>query len=54
MRTGYWFSADHDFVQILFASGDTRPSVVFVREVDALPAGARRGMSRLPFAGAGI
>jgi predicted nuclease of predicted toxin-antitoxin system len=30
-------SADHDFVQILFASGDTRPSVVLVREVDALP-----------------
>ena len=30
-------SAGHDFVQILFASGDTRPSVVLVREVDALP-----------------
>ena len=30
-------SADHDFVQILFASGDPRPSVVSVREVDALP-----------------
>ena len=30
-------SADHDFVQILFASGDSWPSVVLVREVDALP-----------------
>ncbi len=33
-------SADHDFVQILFASGDSRPSVVLVREVDALPSAA--------------
>ena len=30
-------SSDHDFVQLLFASGDTRPSVILVREVDALP-----------------
>jgi predicted nuclease of predicted toxin-antitoxin system len=30
-------SCDHDFVQLLFASGDTRPSVILVREVDALP-----------------
>jgi predicted nuclease of predicted toxin-antitoxin system len=30
-------SGDHDFVQLLFASGDTRPSVVLVREIDALP-----------------
>lgn len=27
-------TADHDFVQ-LFASGDTRPSVILVRDVDA-------------------
>jgi predicted nuclease of predicted toxin-antitoxin system len=33
-------SGDHDFVQILFASGDTRPSVVLVRDVDALPSAA--------------
>jgi hypothetical protein len=33
-------SGDHDFVQILFASGDTRPSVVLVRDVDALPSTA--------------
>lgn len=33
-------SADHDFVHILFASGDSRPSVVLVREVDALPSAA--------------
>ncbi len=25
-------SCDHDFVQLLFASGDTRPSVILVRE----------------------
>jgi predicted nuclease of predicted toxin-antitoxin system len=30
-------SADHDFAQILFASGDSRPSVVLVRQVDVLP-----------------
>jgi predicted nuclease of predicted toxin-antitoxin system len=30
-------SGDHDFVQMLFASGDTRPSLVLVREIDALP-----------------
>ena len=30
-------SCDHDFVQLLFASGDTRPSVILVRDVDALP-----------------
>ena len=33
-------SCDHDFVQLLFASGDTRPSVILVREVDALPSAA--------------
>jgi hypothetical protein len=27
-------------VQLLFASGDTRPSVILVREVDALPSAA--------------
>lgn len=30
-------SGDHDFVQLLFASGDTRPSVILIREIDALP-----------------
>jgi predicted nuclease of predicted toxin-antitoxin system len=30
-------SCDHDFVQILFASGDTRPSPLLMREVDTLP-----------------
>jgi predicted nuclease of predicted toxin-antitoxin system len=30
-------SCDHDFAQLLFASGDNRPSVILVREVDALP-----------------
>jgi predicted nuclease of predicted toxin-antitoxin system len=30
-------SCDHDFVQILFASGDTRPSLLLMREVDTLP-----------------
>lgn len=29
-------SGDHDFVQILFASGDTQPSLVLVREVETL------------------
>lgn len=29
-------SADHDFVQLLFASGDARPSLVLVREVEAM------------------
>lgn len=33
-------SCDHDFVQILFASGDTRPSVILVREVDTLTSAA--------------
>jgi predicted nuclease of predicted toxin-antitoxin system len=33
-------SRDHDFVQLLFASGDTRPSVILAREVDALPSAA--------------
>jgi predicted nuclease of predicted toxin-antitoxin system len=33
-------SGDHDFVQLLFASGDTRPSIVLVRDVDALPSAA--------------
>lgn len=31
-------SGDHDFVQMLFASGDARPSLVLVREVETLPA----------------
>jgi predicted nuclease of predicted toxin-antitoxin system len=30
-------SGDHDFVQMLFASGDTQPSLVLVRSVEALP-----------------
>jgi len=30
-------SCDHDFVQILFASGDARPSLLLMREVDTLP-----------------
>jgi predicted nuclease of predicted toxin-antitoxin system len=30
-------SGDHDFVQMLFASGATRPSLVLVREVEAMP-----------------
>ena len=30
-------SGDHDFVQMLFASGATRPSLVQVREVEAMP-----------------
>jgi predicted nuclease of predicted toxin-antitoxin system len=30
-------SGDHDFVQLLFASGDTRPSVILIRDIDALP-----------------
>lgn len=29
-------TADHDFVQMLFASGDTRPSVILVRDVETL------------------
>ncbi len=29
-------TADQDFVQMLFASGDTRPSVVLIREVQSL------------------
>jgi predicted nuclease of predicted toxin-antitoxin system len=29
-------TADHDFVQMLFASGDDRPSVILVRDVQAL------------------
>jgi predicted nuclease of predicted toxin-antitoxin system len=33
-------TADHDFVQLLFASGDSRPSVILVRDVDALPSAA--------------
>lgn len=33
-------SCDHDFVQLLFASGDTRPSVILVRDVDALQSAA--------------
>ncbi|MGH7735630.1 MAG: DUF5615 family PIN-like protein [Gemmatimonadales bacterium] len=33
-------SGDHDFVQLLFSSGDIRPSVILVREVDALPSAA--------------
>jgi predicted nuclease of predicted toxin-antitoxin system len=30
-------SGDHDFVQMLFASGDTQPSLVLVRSVEVLP-----------------
>ena len=30
-------SCDHDFVQIPFASGDIRPSLLLMREVDTLP-----------------
>ena len=41
-------SCDHDFVQLLFASGDTRPSVILVREVDALGL-ARHAEMALPF-----
>ncbi len=33
-------SCDHDFVQLLFASGDTRPSVILVREVDTFTSAA--------------
>jgi predicted nuclease of predicted toxin-antitoxin system len=33
-------SGDHDFVQLLFSSGDIRPSLILVREVDALPSAA--------------
>lgn len=33
-------SCDHDFVQLLFASGDTGPSVILARDVDALPSAA--------------
>jgi predicted nuclease of predicted toxin-antitoxin system len=29
-------SGDHDFVQMLFASGDVQPSLVLVREVETL------------------
>jgi predicted nuclease of predicted toxin-antitoxin system len=29
-------SGDHDFVQMLFASGDTQPSLVLVRDVETL------------------
>jgi predicted nuclease of predicted toxin-antitoxin system len=32
-------SCDHDFVQLLFASGDTRPSLILTREVNDLPSG---------------
>jgi predicted nuclease of predicted toxin-antitoxin system len=32
-------SCDHDFVQMLFASGEAGPSLVLTREVDTLPAG---------------
>jgi predicted nuclease of predicted toxin-antitoxin system len=30
-------SCDHDFVQMLFASGDSGPSLLLMREVDTLP-----------------
>jgi predicted nuclease of predicted toxin-antitoxin system len=33
-------SCDHDSVQLLFASGDARPSAILVREVGALPSAA--------------
>jgi predicted nuclease of predicted toxin-antitoxin system len=32
-------TADHDFVQMLFASGDAGPSLILVRDVEALRAG---------------
>ena len=37
MRAGVLVSGDHDFVQMLFASGATGPSLVLVREVEAMP-----------------
>jgi predicted nuclease of predicted toxin-antitoxin system len=37
-------SCDHDFVHMLFASGDTRPSLVLVREVEALHSGQLAGL----------
>jgi predicted nuclease of predicted toxin-antitoxin system len=30
-------TCDHDFVQLLFASGDDRPSVILTRDIDPLP-----------------
>lgn len=33
-------TGDHDFVQLLFASGDTQPSVILVRDIDTLPSAA--------------
>jgi hypothetical protein len=43
-------SCDHDFVKLLLASGDTRPSVILVREVDVLssPALAALLLAALP------
>lgn len=35
VTVGCW-CPDHDFVQMLFASGETRPSVILTREVDTL------------------
>jgi predicted nuclease of predicted toxin-antitoxin system len=40
-------SADHDFVQMLFASGDVQPSLVLVREVEVLTSA---GLAALPLA----
>ena len=37
-------TADHDFVQMLFASGDTGPSVVLVRDVEALRSAELAGL----------
>ena len=36
---GVLVTADHDFVQMLFASGDAAPSLILVRDVEALNAG---------------
>ena len=36
MRAGVLVSGDHDFVQMLFASGATGPSLVLVREVESM------------------
>jgi predicted nuclease of predicted toxin-antitoxin system len=30
-------TCDHDFVQLLFASGDAKPSLMLTRDVDTLP-----------------
>jgi predicted nuclease of predicted toxin-antitoxin system len=37
-------TADHDFVQMLFASGDTGPSVILIRDVQALRSAELAGL----------